>query len=255
MKRILFASDLDNTLIFSHKHRRPGDICVEWFEGREQSFMTPRAYELLQEAASIANFMPITTRSIEQYKRIQLPVEPERAVTTNGGILLQNGTPDAAWLAESQRLAEPYQAELARLYEDLPGQDWCLRRKMVDGLYLFAVCEGGAGMCAAACQGRTPLTVAPSGRKLYFFPPGLDKGTALGRLTLPEICAGDSALDVPMLRLAGTALVPDWELARLVGGGNVQVCPETMHFSEFILESVLKLSRGENEWTCKSGET
>lgn len=246
MERILFASDLDNTLIFSHKHRRPGDICVERFEGREQSFMTPRAFALLREVASTVDFLPVTTRSIEQYRRIRLPVEPERAVTTNGGILLRNGIPDGSWLLESQQLAQPYQAELARLYEELPGQDWCLRRKMVDGLYLFAVCQGDIRTCAAAYRGRTPLVVAPSGRKLYFFPPGLDKGAALKRLALPDICAGDSTLDVPALRLSGTPLVPDLELARLVGGKNVHVCPETMHFSEFVLEIVWKISRGED---------
>ena len=27
---ILFASDLDNTLLFSHKHAQAGDVCVEY---------------------------------------------------------------------------------------------------------------------------------------------------------------------------------------------------------------------------------
>lgn len=245
MKRILFASDLDNTLIFSYKHCHPGDVCVEWLDGREQSFMTQRAYALLKDAASAMDFLPVTTRSVEQYRRIQLPAEPKWTVTTNGGILLRDDVPDAAWLAWSQKLAEPYQAELRRLYQELTKRSWCLRRKMVDGLYLFAVCEGNLADYAKEYHGCTPLTVEPSGRKLYFFPPGLDKGAALNRLSPPEICAGDSALDVPMLRLAKTALVPNLELARLVGGENVRICPENMHFSEFVLEFATAFSAGQ----------
>lgn len=38
MKEILLACDLDNTLIYSYKHRVPGDSCVEWLDGQEQSF-------------------------------------------------------------------------------------------------------------------------------------------------------------------------------------------------------------------------
>ena len=245
MKRLLFASDLDNTLIFSHKHSRPGDICVEWYEGREQSFMTPRAWELLQEAASAVEFLPVTTRSVEQYRRIRLPVEPPRAITTNGGILLQNGIPDAAWRMESQALAAPFQAEMERLSGELAKEPWCLRCKQVDGLYLFAVCEGGPEAPAEAYRSRTDLTVEASGRKLYLFPPGLDKGTALRRFSLPEIAAGDSTLDLPMLRAADTALVPCSGISGLSEGENLRVCPKNRHFSEFVLEFVLAFSKSQ----------
>ena len=36
MGTILFASDLDNTLLFSHRHRQPEDRCVERLNGAEQ---------------------------------------------------------------------------------------------------------------------------------------------------------------------------------------------------------------------------
>ena len=40
MGTILFASDLDNTLLFSHRHRQPEDRCVERLNGAEQGFVT-----------------------------------------------------------------------------------------------------------------------------------------------------------------------------------------------------------------------
>ena len=36
MGKMLFASDLDNTLLFSRRHSRPGDVCVEMLDGKEQ---------------------------------------------------------------------------------------------------------------------------------------------------------------------------------------------------------------------------
>jgi predicted mannosyl-3-phosphoglycerate phosphatase (HAD superfamily) len=58
--------------------------------------------------------------------------------------------------------------------------------------------------------------------RLYVFPGGFNKGIAvdmLRRRLRPEllICAGDSLLDLPMLRTADIALVPNERLARQVG--------------------------------------
>ena len=66
MKRILFATDLDNTLLFSHRHRQPGDRCAELWNGAEQGFFTPETVDLLPQAARQVRLLPITTRSIPQ---------------------------------------------------------------------------------------------------------------------------------------------------------------------------------------------
>lgn len=251
MKKILFATDLDNTLLFSHKRRRPGDICAEILDGAEQSFMTPETWDLLPAVSAAVTLLPVTTRSIAQYQRIRWPAgaRPDRAVAANGGVLLSREVPDPDWLADSLRDAAPYQARLACLYGVLPNYPWCLRRKMVDGLYLFAVCpeDRPAESCMdslrsiRACTG---LTVEPSGRKLYFFPPNLHKGAAVSKARKRFqseflIAAGDSVLDLPMLRQAGLALVPDGTLARLLPDTAVRVCPQTEPFSNFVLRTVL----------------
>ena len=36
MKQTIFASDLDNTLIFSYKHALATDLCVEYLDGKTQ---------------------------------------------------------------------------------------------------------------------------------------------------------------------------------------------------------------------------
>ena len=65
--KILIASDLDNTLLVSHRNRHDGDVCVELNKGNEQSFMTQRGIELLRQVNQKIGFVPITTRSLEQY--------------------------------------------------------------------------------------------------------------------------------------------------------------------------------------------
>ena len=66
MNNILFACDLDNTLIHSWKHRKDGDICVEWIDGKEQGYMSEKVCVLLRHVIGKVDFVPVTTRSVAQ---------------------------------------------------------------------------------------------------------------------------------------------------------------------------------------------
>lgn len=247
MKNLLVACDLDNTLIHSHRHRQNGDICVEWLEGREQSFLDPAASLLLQRAVQEVRFVPVTTRSVEQYQRIRWPegCTPPFAAAANGAVLLCSGLADRVWLEESRKAVEPYQEELKRLWEVLSKMGRICR--IVDGMYVFLSCADGeqAAGIAQAYQKDTPLLAAPSGRKLYFFPPEINKGTAVRRLQRKFgakriICAGDSKIDLPMLDTADLAVVPDEKLGGSVSGGRTAVCPAGDSFARFLLEIALE---------------
>ena len=101
----VFYSDLDNTLIYSYKHeigeRRK---CVEVYQGREISFMTEFTWRALKTLMEKLLFVPVTTRTLEQYQRIQLGISmPSYALVCNGGILLKDGEPDRCWYEESLR--------------------------------------------------------------------------------------------------------------------------------------------------------
>ena len=62
MGTILFASDLDNTLLFSHRHRQPEDRCVERLNGAEQGFFTRETPDLLPQVVQRVHLLPIPTR-------------------------------------------------------------------------------------------------------------------------------------------------------------------------------------------------
>ena len=239
---LLFASDLDNTLLFSHKHAQAGDVCVEHLDGKAQGFFTPKVIRGLEEINRAMCFVPVTSRSAAQFLRIQFPAGcvPRLALVANGGLLLRDGVIDETWQAASLQCVAPWREALARTAALLAQVPIPLRARMVDDLYLFAACDSPAEaeLALAAVQGKTPLTAALSGRKLYFFPPGLSKGDALRRLRAlltPQrvLCAGDSGIDVPMLEAADVAIVPR---EGMVEGGVVW--DGTGRFSEFVVEKV-----------------
>lgn len=59
-----FFSDLDNTLIFSHRKKGVEDkIPVEYLNGKEQSYMPGELARLLTDNQEIL-LVPVTTRSI-----------------------------------------------------------------------------------------------------------------------------------------------------------------------------------------------
>jgi hydroxymethylpyrimidine pyrophosphatase-like HAD family hydrolase len=236
----MFASDLDNTLIHSYRAAKPGDVCVETKDGRELSFMSPAARGILRDVAAKCTFVPVTTRSAEQYRRIDLGVKPKYALAANGALLLVDGEADMLWAeAARRRLGAmpdmPPEVERSAMLYDV---------RCVDGFFICAKSENprqAVWRLEALLKGRA-FEVRSIHDKVYVLPSGLDKGTAVQRLmerispstpgspNPPKyvICAGDSELDLPMLDTADAAIVPDTlELRRK----NMYVLPSETYTS------------------------
>ena len=247
-KRILFACDLDNTLLVSHRYRQTGDICVEINQGKEQSFMTKRAIALLRQVIRKVDFVPVTTRSIEQYQRIRWPegCEPELAVTTNGAVLLRQGGIDEDWVRQVRPKIDVWREEMQLQHEKWSLSKDFIRCRIVDDSYLFLYCDEDINVraCADACRMQSQLEVAYQGRKIYLLPPGLGKGDAVvllkERLQSCYVCAaGDSTMDVSMLKVADKAYAESF-LSDLVGEFCL-VKPEGPVFSEWLLEKLIAM--------------
>jgi len=140
-EKILFACDLDNTLLISHRISRECDICAEILNGKEQNFFTPAACEFIKKVTENENIilLPVTTRSVEQYKRIKFPADctPKYALTCNGAVLLKDGFPEENWYNESEQLTDLHRDELNRLYEEYSGKDCYKTVRIVDDMFLF----------------------------------------------------------------------------------------------------------------------
>ena len=85
--RWLVACDLDQTLIFSRRSFRlppgaaePELVLVERLNGEPAAFMTATAFAGIAELARQAVLVPVTTRTLDQYRRVDVGVTPPFAV-------------------------------------------------------------------------------------------------------------------------------------------------------------------------------
>src|ERR1044072_7086202 len=91
---VLVASGLARTLLSSAAAlgldmpdaEAPRLLCVEVYEGKPLSYLTEAAAGLVAELGRTAVFVPTTTRTPEQYRRLPLPgPAPRFAICANGG--------------------------------------------------------------------------------------------------------------------------------------------------------------------------
>lgn len=246
---IVFNTDLDNTIIFSYKHDIGNDKRnVEIYEGREISFITQKTYKLLQRVKEEVLLVPTTTRTTEQYERIDLGIGiPQYALTYNGGVLLIDGKENEDWYQESLRLVESSKGELEKSVELLEKEERrTLEVRNLKGLFIYTKCDEPEQVIAEL---KTKLDtsivdVFNNGVKVYVVPKTLTKGVAITRFKEyvkadKIIAAGDSEFDVEMFKVADVSIAPKklsktHELAK----GTI-VMPEEKVFSEEVLEYVL----------------
>lgn len=228
--RSLVASDLDRTLIYSPAalalsmadEEAPRLLCVEVHEGRPLSFMTETAAALIQRLAAAAEFVPATTRTRKQYRRINLPGPvPRYAICANGGHILVKGHTDHDWNAEMRRrLAEgcapleEVRAHLARTAD----ATWLRKERVAEDLFVYLVVERSLLPESwvkdfAEWARERGWTVSLQGRKVYAVPGPLTKSAALAEVVRRTgadhvLAAGDSLLDAELLLAAHTAWRP-----------------------------------------------
>ncbi len=221
----VIASDLDRTLIYSASAVGAVDpelVCVELLDGRPQSFMTAAAHARLARVRAAAILVPTTTRTPAQFGRVELPGGPAPfAVVSNGGHILLDGAPDAAWRARVQERIAAAGATLAQVVAHLDARtddSWVRSRRIADDLFCYLVVDVAAlprhfvadlaGWCA-----ERGWVVSRQGRKIYALPADLTKEAAIA-----EVCrrvggtrllaAGDGALDAGMLAMADDGIRP-----------------------------------------------
>lgn len=242
--------DLDNTLIYSYKHDIGADKrCVEIYQGREVSFITEKSYNLLKNIKDKVILVPTTTRTIEQYGRVDLGIgKIEYALVCNGGVLLVNGEEDGEWYCESLKLVECCRSELEKaqkILENDAHRNFEVRD--IRRLFLFTKSEAPAesAQCLVDALDMEKVDVMCNGVKVYVVPKNLSKGIALKRFRErvrghKVAAAGDSEFDISMLSEADVALAPA-ELAKSHDLNKDVICMGTESvFSDDILEYIMQ---------------
>lgn len=247
---MVFFTDLDNTVIYSYKHDiGPLKRNAEIYQGREISFITDKTYELLKQVRDRMLVVPTTTRTVEQYNRIDLGTGRfPYALVCNGGILLADGVREERWYRESLALVQKSSDEMGKagiLLEDEPRRTFELR--YIEELFLFTKCEDSEAVVEnlKARLDVSKVDVFCNGAKVYVLPVDLNKGSAvkrfMGRIGEgTSIAAGDSAFDIPMLQAADIGICPVGFTAAYGPAPALREMPGSRVFSEELLEECLK---------------
>ena len=227
---MLFASDLDQTLIYSPKTFISKEIDeqirpVERLEDRFSSFMTQNALNALKKIAQRVFFVPVTTRTKLQYLRINFfdyDITYQYAVTSNGGTIFSEGVEDKDWsqLVLAGRDSCLAAQDLIHKFAEISHSSWVIKDsgKLADDLFYYCLIEREkipvtelAAFKIWASDNHWELSV--QGSKLYLVPKNVNKNAAIKFIKEKEglsrvVAAGDSLLDLDMLKAADLALAP-----------------------------------------------
>lgn len=247
----VLCTDLDNTIIYSYKHDiGPDKRNVEIYQGREISYVSELTYSLLNKVSGEMMIIPTSTRTEEQYNRIDLGIgEFKYALVCNGGLLIVDGKRDAAWYEKSLNLIEPSKPELEKALSILETEE---RRKFelrfIESLFVFTKCNNPEEMVFELKKqlNQDLVDVFNNGEKVYVVPVFLSKGNAIKRLRdflKPEyiIAAGDSEFDISLVVEADYGLVPYQFKEKYGVNCDIYEMNEKRLFSEALLEESLKI--------------
>ncbi|MEK5252172.1 HAD family hydrolase [Paenibacillus sp. FSL F4-0125] len=226
---MIYASDLDRTLIYSLgaigvPENTPGLIPAEIIEGKTRSYISQQALNQLLDLTTRVIFVPVTTRTIQQYKRINLfqeTVIPDYAVTSNGGNILIGGVVDKEWRESIGRLVARHSAgaeEVRSYIKAVVREDWIISENYCDDLfYSFMVYRDQLPLDEITNLSdrlyNLGWRVSLQGRKLYAVPAAVNKSDAILHLrrtvrSEPMVASGDSLLDKSLLESADYAIAP-----------------------------------------------
>ena len=266
---MIFASDLDRTLIYSRKLIKEDDkdiILVERHEDREISFMRRNTLEMLKNLSQKVLFIPVTTRTVEQYKRICIMeeyIKPSYAISSNGGNILVNGIVDELWREEiNKKISKIVNHEIVKekFLSSFYDTSWIKKMIFRDNLFYSLHFEDKSLVNLEELERFTlwaeenQWKVSLQSRKLYIVPKAVNKWDAVLYIKNKEnktrvISAGDSYLDYPILINADYSICPSHgELKSLIDSKKVKRSHITMTdsvgigASEEILEIVQKLA-------------
>lgn len=244
---ILFACDIDNTLLYSFRKKGDGYICVELNKGIEQGFMSRCTYDNFINMTEKVVFVPVTTRSVEQYKRIVFPDNyiPEYALVANGAVLIHNGIVCDDW-----KIIDSDIESLEEIYNRYCNDQRFRVCRIVDNSYVFVSCADDTDVLEVTRElsENTHMHIEQSFRKIYFFPDNLSKGNAVIKLKKmlvsdSVISAGDSLIDLSMLSIADTAVIPFDFDDSLLSDVNIAKSEEKSIFSDFVVKYICNLDK------------
>ena len=218
---MIFATDLDRTMIYSKRFLKgvnSDDIMlVETSRGKEISYMSKQAMQKLELLTKKIQVIPVTTRSVEQFKRVSIFAKCEYAITSNGGIILYKGEILDEWEEIINGMLKPYEKSFKEIIQLIDKQKFITRKpSLVDGKFIFAKTDDVKN-CEEFLQktiNKNIWNYTIQNKKVYVIPKKITKKAALNYICTKllndyeVIASGDGLMDLEMLEYAKIAIIP-----------------------------------------------
>jgi hydroxymethylpyrimidine pyrophosphatase-like HAD family hydrolase len=226
---MIFATDLDRTLIYSNRAleefgapEKSALLPVEKKDEKWISYMTKASFDLLKEIHNRFLFIPVTTRTTEQFRRIyifQKDIPVTYAITSNGGHILYKGEELEEWTDILSAKLQNETASIKEMQSYLQRESFCFDGvlKQAEELFFYFILNlhPSGSMIRKIAEEVADLgwRISLQGRKLYFIPKVINKGDALEYICEREgitqmAGAGDSNLDWDFLKNCQFRYVP-----------------------------------------------
>ena len=214
---ILF-SDLDSTLIYSHRKRLLSPaIVVEKIGDKNQSFMTKKTFNYLLNRKNF-QLVPITSLTQNQYLRLHPVLQSLNcnvSLVCNGGKLLVNGVSDSKWLENTYKTIKDERDETKRAGQILCQLSDSHKLTTDEDLFYYSIDSHVLETVTKLKQlvDTSKVNIQFDERKVYCFPVSLNKGQALQRYLLSHahglcVAAGDNQNDLSMLDYSDYLIIP-----------------------------------------------
>lgn len=231
---MIFASDLDQTLIYSINfldkyYQNPDAIIqsslslIEYYNGKPLCYIHNNIIDKLKQLDNQGCFIPVTTRTEEQYKRIEFGkfgIHPTYAITSNGAKVLKNGKVDKEWENTIQLKLADIASEnkrIIQLVQDIIPQQCIKKIRTAENVFSYIVLHRELFdeqlLPLIEQKSGNAWQVSLQGTKLYLMPSAVSKWNALKYILQQTrqskvIAAGDSLLDLPLLKNAHLGIIP-----------------------------------------------
>nr|WP_272507445.1 HAD family hydrolase [Clostridium aestuarii] len=191
-------------------------VLVERYLGEELSFMKESVINKLKKLRNKVLFIPVTTRTIDQYNRIfgiKDEIKPKYAIVSNGGNILIDGQIDTEWRNKIKTDVDKiinYRFIEKRFLQNFKDTSWINKMIFRDGLFFSIHFKDKNLIDIEELENfkqwaeKNHWKVSLQTRKLYLVPEPVNKWSALIYIKNKEkkkkiISAGDSFLDYPLL--------------------------------------------------------
>lgn len=259
---MIFATDLDRTLIYSHLFLDTANCTYSLIEKKGEkaiAYMSDKAIALLEEVHQRAHIIPITLRNEAEFHRIDLfrdKVVPELFVTNNGGTIYYKGKEDMQWheWIEKQMKALIYtHQEICKHFLEMYGGSVEKNVNCGNLVWLFMgerdhIHEKSITAFEEKYKA-SGWRIDVSGRKIYVYPYFVTKWYALSYIQQkyynePIYAAGDSIFDQEMVEKADYGMIPKASFIEQAVKPHVKISEHAgMRAAEDILLDVLNYTK------------